>query len=171
VEALLLAWLILRETALDPISRGLDYTLRNFMLRDSDPDFGSRATLLLSTLLEWWRSNKRDSEATTLQQMQALFELEACRAFLLHHENDGIEWFNKERFEELYEWLALLLLLEGCGASASARTITAKMGEAERSICSGVKLAQDVGYRSRLFVDLPEKAVIQRASKGIKSAA
>jgi glycosidase len=171
VEALLLAWLILRETALDPISRGLDYTLRKFLQRDGDPDFSSRATLLLSALLEWWRSNKRNSADTTLQQMQALFELESCQAFLLHHESDGIEWFNKERFEELYEWLALLLLLEGCGASASARTKTAKMGETERAIRLGVERAQDVGYRSRLFVDLPEKAATQRAPKSKISAA
>ena len=157
VEILLLAWLILRETSLDPVSRGLDCTLRKFVQRDGDPDFGIRAALLLTALLQWWRSDKRDSAASGLQQMQGLFELEACQVFLQHHTSDGVEWFSKERFEELYEWLTLLLLLDGCGASLTARTITAKMAEAERSISLGVKLAHDVGYRSRLFVELPEK--------------
>ncbi|MDD2734374.1 MAG: alpha-amylase family glycosyl hydrolase [Desulfuromonadaceae bacterium] len=170
VEALLLALLILRDTPLDPISYGLDYTLRSFLPRDGDSDFGSRAIILLSALLEWWRSNKRNSADTALQQMQALFELETCQVFLQHHESDGIAWFNKERFEELHEWLVLLLLLEDCSASASARTITAKMGEAERAISSGVTLARDVGYRSRLFVDLPEKTGAQRAPKSTKLA-
>ena len=45
-----------------------------------------------------------------------------------------------------------------------------KMGEAERSIITGAKLAQDVGYRSRLFVELPEKSVQLRVPKVKKSA-
>ena len=59
-ESLLLAWLILRETTLDPVSRGLDYTLRKFLQRDGEPDFGGCAIGLLSALLEWWRSDERD---------------------------------------------------------------------------------------------------------------
>lgn len=170
VEVLLLAWLILRETSLDPVSRGLDYTLRKFVRRDGDPGFGVRAALLLTALLQWWRSDKRDNSASGLQQMQSVFELEACQVFLQHHASDGVEWFNKERFEELYEWLTLLLLLDGCGASPTARVITAKMAEAERAISLGVKLAHDVGYRSRLFVELPEKTNARRVS-GVKQTA
>ena len=157
VEALLLAWLILRETSLDPISRGLDYTLRKFIHRDGDPDFAIRAALLLAALLEWWRSPERDAGASVLKQMQAAFELEACQAFVQLHVSDGVEWFNKERFEELYEWMALLILLDGCGTAPTARTITARMGEVERDITLGVKLAGDAGYRSRLFAELPVK--------------
>ena len=104
-EALLLAWLILRETSLDPVSRGLDYTLRKFLQRDGDPEFSSRAIELLSALLEWWRSDNRCADVSHLKLMQRLFTLEACQAFVLHHESDGIEWFNKERFEELCEWV------------------------------------------------------------------
>ena len=169
-RSLLLAWLVLRETTLDPVSRGLDYTLRKFLQREGDPDFGSRATQLLSALLEWWRSSKRNSALSSLQQMQGLFELEVCQLFLLHHESDGVEWFNKERFEELFEWLSLLLLLEECAASAAPRTITTKMAEAERTISSGVELASDVGYRSRLFTGLPRKVVTPGILKTKKTA-
>ena len=169
-RSLLLAWLVLRETTLDPVSRGLDYTLRKFLQREGDPDFGSRATQLLSALLEWWRSGKRNSAVSSLQQMQGLFELEECQAFLLHHESDGVEWFNKERFEELFEWLSLLLLLEECAASAAPRTITTKMAEAERTISSGVELASDVGYRSRRFTGLPRKVVTPGIPKTKKTA-
>lgn len=166
-ESLLLAWLILRETPLDPVSRGLDYTLRKYLRRDGDPGFSSRAIELLAALLEWSRSDERDSATTTLKQMQMLFKLEACRKFMLNHESDGIEWFNKERFEELCEWITLLLLVEAFSAASSARVVSTRMGEAERSLNLGVKLAQDVGYRSRLFVELPEKAVSRRTS-GVK---
>jgi hypothetical protein len=162
-ESLLLALLVLRETGLDPISRGFDFTLRKFLQRDGDPDFGSRAIALLSALLEWWRSDVRDGTASAHKQMQGLFELKACQQFLLHHESDGVEWFNKERFEALNEWLALLLLLEKCKTPLSVRVVSTRMGEAERAISLGVKLAQDVGYRSRLFAELPEKVVARRA--------
>ena len=88
---------------------------------------------------------------------------------MLHHESDGVAWFNKERFEELYEWLTLLLLVEECKAPLSARVVSTRMGEAERAISLGVKLAQDVGYRSRLFVELPEKGV-SRSSPKVKNS-
>ncbi|MFA7403873.1 MAG: alpha-amylase family glycosyl hydrolase [Pelobacteraceae bacterium] len=158
VEALLLAWLLLRDTSLDPVSRGLDYTLRNYLRREGDFDFETRAIGLLSALLQWWRSDERGSDASGLVQVQRMFELESCRNFLQIHVSDGVEWFNKERFEELYEWLTLLLLLDGCGKSLSARILTTRMGDAERAINLGVMLAQDVGYRSRLFAELPEKS-------------
>ena len=161
-ESLLLAWLILRETALDPVSRGLDYTLRKFLQRDGDPGFSSRGIELLAALLEWWRSGERDSTATVLKQMQKLFESDSGREFLLIHVTDGIEWFNKERFEELSEWLTLILLLDGCNAPLSARIVSTRMGMAERTISLGAKLAQDTGYRSRLFVELPEKVITKR---------
>jgi hypothetical protein len=167
-QSLLLAWLILRETSLDPVSRGVDYTLRKFLWRDTDPGFASRATTLLSALLEWWRFSERDTADSSLKQMQDLFELEACQAFLLNHKSDGTEWFNKECFEELYNWLTLLLLVEGCKFPISARTVSLRMAEAERAINLGVKLAHDVGYRSRLFVGVPEK--VAPLSRAIRQA-
>jgi glycosidase len=167
-ESLLIAWLLLRETTLDPVSRGLDYTMKKFLRRDGDPGFGARAVELLEALLAWWRSEERESAATVLNRMQMLFELEACREFMMHHESDGVEWFNKERFEELCEWTALLLLVEGLGATATARVVSTRMGEAERAIALGAKLAQDVGYRSRLFMELPEKVVAKLAPRDKK---
>ncbi|MBV5340500.1 MAG: alpha-amylase [Deltaproteobacteria bacterium] len=158
-DSLLLAWLILRDTKLDPVSRGLDYTLRSFLQREGEPAFSSRAVELLSALLQWWCSDELNVAASSLEQMQSLFGVEACRIFMLNHESDGIVWFNKERFEELSEWVILLLLLGRCDASLSARALSARMGAAERAIMQIAKSAQDVGYRSRLFVALPEKVV------------
>ncbi len=169
-QTLLLALLILRETNIDPISCGLDYTLRKFLQRDGDPGFRSRAVELLSTLLEWWRSDERNSALGNLQQMQQLFELEVCQAFLLHHVSDGVEWFNKERFEELHEWLTLILLLDECATSLSVRVASKRLEEAERALNSGMKSAMDVGYRSRLFVELSEKVASSSVPKVKKTA-
>jgi glycosidase len=168
-ESLLLAWQILRDTTLEPVSRGLDFTLRDFLQRSNDHDFSRHGCELLTTLLEWWRTDRRDCAATALQQMQSLFEVKACSSFLLHHESDGIEWFNKERFEELAEWITVLLLLEGSDAAVTARQAATRMGAAERSLNLTVKLAHDVGYRSRLFCEIPEKAVIPRTPRAKKS--
>jgi hypothetical protein len=89
---------------------------------------------------------------------------------MLNHESDGIEWFNKERFEELSEWVILILLLGRCDSSLSARTLSARMGAAERAIMQIAKSAQDVGYRSRLFVGISEKVVIRRTPRVKKPA-
>jgi glycosidase len=156
-EALLMAWLVLRETPLDPVSRGLDYTLQKFLQRDGDHGFGRRAIGLLSALLEWWRSPLRDAAGEYLSQMQSLFGLEACQIFLLQHESDGVTWFNKERFEELSEWVTVLLLLERCSAALSSRTVSTRMSEAECAVTLMAKLAYDVSYRSHFFASVPEK--------------
>jgi hypothetical protein len=153
-ESLLLAWLILRETTIEPVSRGLDYTLRKFLQRDSDPGFSNRTIGLLAALLEWWQGERT---ANLLKELQRLFELETGRKFLLHHESGGTEWFNKERFEELCEWITLLMLVEECKKPLSARIISTRLGAAERSLSRAVQLARDVGYRSTLFSDLTEK--------------
>jgi hypothetical protein len=44
------------------------------------------------------------------------------------------------------------------------------MGAAERSLALAERLALDVGYRSRLFCEMPEKAVIPRITRAKKSA-
>jgi hypothetical protein len=90
---------------------------------------------------------------------------------MLNHESGGIVWFNKERFEELSEWVILLLLLGRCDSSLSARALSARMGAAERAITQGAKSAQDVGYRSQLFVVLPVKVVIRRTPRVKKTTA
>ncbi|NTV49984.1 MAG: alpha-amylase [Geobacteraceae bacterium] len=164
-ESLLMAWLILRETSLDPFSLGLEYTLRKFLQRDGDPDFSSRAIELLSALLQWGRSEKLDPAMSTLKQMQNFFKLETCRKYLLNHESDGIEWFNKERFEELSEWIMLLMLVDECDMTCSARLVSSKMAKTELSLGTGIKLAQDVGYRSTLFSELPEKVISKRPAQ------
>ncbi len=170
-ESFLLAWLVLRETPLDPVSRGLDVTLRSFLLRDDDALFSSRAVGLMTALLEWWRLAGDDVGTPGLKGLQKLFTLGACRKYLLHHESEGTEWFNKERFEELCEWVTLLLLVVGGGTVQTARSVSTRAGAAERTLGLAVTLARDVGYRSRLFSDLPEKALKPQQPRGKKPVA
>jgi glycosidase len=156
-ESLLFACLVMRDISIDPCSHGLDYSLRSFVQKESDFGFGVRAIELWTALLEWDRTYKQDRSAGFLSQAKTFFVSDACRKFLMNHESDGVEWFNKERFEELCEWTTLLLLLEECSIANSAKVVTTKMGVAERELSKVINLAQDTGYRSTLFTELPEK--------------
>ncbi|MDD2580365.1 MAG: alpha-amylase family glycosyl hydrolase [Desulfuromonadaceae bacterium] len=158
-QSLLLAWLVLRDTTLEPVSRGLDYTLRNYLKRDGEPEFSSHAVGLLTALLEWWQSDRTDCASSLLRQMQGVFRLDGCRTFLLNHESGGVEWFNKELFEELAEWITVLVLVDGCRPPFNARVVSTMIGKGERSLRSVAALAQDAGYRSLLFSGLSEKSV------------
>ena len=69
-------------------------------------------------------------------------------------------------------YLTLLLLLEECQLPLVARAVTTKMATAEQALLLGAKLAQDAGYRSRLFAELqlPVKTV-RRPVRGVKKSA
>ncbi|MDD2365596.1 MAG: alpha-amylase family glycosyl hydrolase [Desulfuromonadaceae bacterium] len=165
-DCVLLAFLVLREISVDPVESGLDYTLRKFISGGNLSGNSAHATSLLSALLEWWRSSDGTVTESSQKQMQRLFELEACKSFLLNHESGGVEWFNKERFVELYQWITLLNLLNERTISSSSRFISLKMGEAERDIISGLDMAQVIGYRSRLFVPQTQKRKAARTLNG-----
>jgi len=102
------------------------------------------------------------------------FSPHLCRNFMQIHESEGIEWFNKECFEELAEWLFITGLLEYDDISPAAATLSVAAAEAERGICDSIVLAAHAGYRSGLFLKLsagsqkmpaPEKT----AAKAIKT--
>jgi glycosidase len=167
-EILLLAFLILRDTRLDPVSHGLDYSLRAF-LRVEKSALEVCAIELLEALLEWVDEH-RGLATVDLVEIKRFFGLAACRKFILNHESEGIEWFNKERFEELCVWVTVLHLLDDIEVS-KPNVLSTKTGAAERTIGVAVKLAKDVGYRSRLFTAQSEKGIRKSPPKAKKTAA
>jgi glycosidase len=150
---LILAWLVLRDSSVDPVRYGLDWVLRQFLMKDHDRDIHCRSTLLLAALLEWWRSDRTPAaKLNNYQNLQSMFILPASRTYLLIHESGGTEWFNKERFEELYAWIELLSLLEGLKSVKTSRVICSRMASAEYAVNLATELAKSVGYKSVLFV-------------------
>ncbi len=165
---LILAWLVLRDSSVDPVRYGLDWVLRQFLMKDHDRDIHCRSTQLLAALLEWWRSDRTPTfKPNNFQNVQSMFTLPASRNFLLIHESDGTEWFNKERFEELCAWIELLNLLEGLKSVKTSRGICSRMASAECAINLATELAKSIGYKSVLFVKSisGSKAVRSSASK------
>jgi len=117
---------------------GLDYTLRRML----DVDGALHRIGLLSTLL-------------ALSEISAMpvhvFSTVACREFLDVHESRGTEWFNKERFEELGEWLAMLSLINSDSRAASVGAVSAAMAKAENILNYSKGLAAHAGYRTALY--------------------
>ncbi len=149
------AWLLLRETTLDPVSYGLDHTLITQLRCDNERTWGTHTSELFSALLAWWRKGDRVAGEPLLKQIQGLFDLEACRIFLRYHRSEGVEWFHKERFEELSTWISELTLMEEGSATPSPRGAVARLSAAERAVALVISQGADVGYRSRLFLELP----------------
>ncbi|MBC7963506.1 MAG: alpha-amylase [Steroidobacteraceae bacterium] len=152
---LVLAWLVLRDSSINPVRYGLDCTLRQLLMKDHDNDLHVRCLPLLSALLEWWRAGKPGAvqrfEHTDLKSM---FILPACRSYLLIHESEGTEWFNKERFEELLEWIAFLNVLDRIKTDSTAQALSRSLTAAEQTFNQTSSLAKSVGYKSKLFVEM-----------------
>ncbi|HIJ80730.1 MAG TPA: alpha-amylase [Desulfuromonadales bacterium] len=151
---LLLSWFLLRSLSIDPRSFGLDYTLRR-LLQGSEAGFIHRSAALLSALLELSQAAAASRQTTPEYSVtQAVVTLHSCRRYLLTHESGGIEWFNKERFEELCAWLILGNLLDTFVTAATTQTSATRMTDSEAFLENCYTLATAAGYRSLLFTDL-----------------
>jgi len=149
----LLGWLLLRRAGADSLEIfGLDCSLRRVLLVDSDREAARRADQLLKALLAW---DGPDGGGRTIAQA---FSCPPCRDFMLVHESDGVEWFNKERFEELAEWRAVLDVVELALKRPAGRTISSRLAAAGRELAACTALASHAGYRSHLFQRSAEPA-------------
>lgn len=87
---------------------------------------------------------KRWSCAADSQRLACLFDTKPICHFLMVHEDGGILWFNKERFDELLKWLALLAAFD-------------KVQDSEQPLVQVTELrilAKLAGYRVRIMLDL-----------------
>ncbi len=80
-----------------------------------------------------------------------VFTASVSREFVGIHESRGTEWFNKERFEELGEWLAIVGLIDSDDALKPDSAISAAMVKAENELHYFRELAVHAGYRAGLF--------------------
>ena len=152
---LLFAWILLRDMKPDILEQfGLDCTLR----RMSGVDTLFRTSLLSAML----------SLPVKYASSASVSSASACREFLQVHESGGVEWFNKESFEELSEWLSILGLLLPDKLSLTAGTLSASMAQAEKELSHYIGLAAHAGYRTGLFLQLAsssdKSATVEKAS-------
>ncbi|MEI6205250.1 MAG: alpha-amylase family glycosyl hydrolase [Desulfuromonadales bacterium] len=154
---IMLAWILLRDLKPGILELfGLDCCLRRMLAEDA-----LHKTGLLSALLGVSGESLTASSA---------FSSSVSREFLHVHENGGMEWFNKECFEEMAEWLSILGFLVSDKHSPAAGKVSALAAQAEKELNHSIGLAANVGYRSGLFLHLatvPERsATAERVSAG-----
>jgi len=140
--SLLMAWVLMRgvkSTALEQF--GLDCTLRRML----DKYTGQHAILLLSAMLAYPESSAVAATA---------FSASTCREFMQVHESEGVEWFNKERFETLAEWLSIIGFLLPDKLSMAAGKLSDAAAHAEQGLNESISLAAHAGYRTGLFLHL-----------------
>lgn len=119
---------------------GLDCTLRRMFGGDTCPGIN-----LVSVLL-----TIKEKAATGAP----FFSDPDCREFLQVHENGGVEWFNKERFEELLEWSSILDFIIADQQSPATGNLSAPAAQAERELKQSIVLADQAGYRTGLFLSI-----------------
>ncbi len=169
---LLLSWLLVREMGIDPNPFGLDCMLRRMLIPVGLTTFFDvhSAVLLFRALLTCGdRAGKKDE---TGELNKTVFSQPTCGNFMMVHTSGGVEWFNKERFEELSEWLAVGSLTLLADKRPAERTVAAWMAAAERDLKQRAELAAHAGYRTALFQRLLETAVTgESAKRGDKAKA
>jgi hypothetical protein len=122
-------------------------------------------------LLAWDGTDDDEQRGVSTIAMVRAFSRPACRDFMLIHDSDGVEWFNKERFEELAEWLAVIGLVKLAQKRPAGRTVSAWLAAVGRELAVCTALAAHAGYRSRLLQQLlepPAKAVAGVPAKTVK---
>ncbi len=82
--------------------------------------------------------------------LRQLFADPEASDFLFVHESDGIEWFNKERFEVLLGWLFLAVT---AGLGTRANEWPAELAAYHQGMLDLQAIAEKAGYRVRVFLD------------------
>ncbi len=86
------------------------------------------------------------SDGATLRPISAVFSNKLLQRFMMVHDDSGTTWFNKEHFEELLQWLALLIAFEKAQKPEIPLLPVLELKE----------LAAASGYRVRGFEQLTE---------------
>ncbi len=146
---LLLAWLLLKDRPLELVRYGLDYSLKQAGAYDSRYE-GLRAAQLLQALLAGETSNPHD----TATPIESSFATAAGREFLQVHESGGVEWFNKERYEELLEWFSVVTFIACAADKPTERSIATRLGRLAAENTRLIELAILAGYRTTLLLRL-----------------
>ena len=164
----LLAWLLLKGRKIQLDVFGLDYSLRKsdgLVTVSGD----NHVVQLLQALLAWEGTESMPEGGSVVEKA---FETAACRTFMQVHESGGTEWFNKERFEELLEWISIIALLEGVDRKPAPRTTSALLGRLAAENRRLNDLAGHAGYRTKLLLRLlepPAKRPLLQTSAAVTS--
>ena len=168
---LLLSWVLLNGRGIKLADFGLDYSLR-FMLATQDK-FREDGTLRMysTQLLEALLAVVSSEEETGLPDSlpEKAFAAPVGRNFLLVHESGGVEWFNKERFEDLLAWSSAIALSRYAACHPAPRTLSVWLGKSARQCSRLAELAGHAGYRTTLLTQLLKPVAAQTPTPEISA--
>lgn len=158
---LIAAWLLLQEEPNALALYGLDYTFRK--LTEQNPEHllsGAGYVQLLQALLSAGADTVVQPVFARLEKTVAL---PACQEFILVHESEGQEWFHKERFELLLQWL-VLIRLTAFAEEPPAGGLDTWVQIAAFDVQHFTELAAHAGYRLDLLLSLLRS--IEKSAEG-----
>ena len=119
------------------------------------PIDGSGAALLLEIILASQEMFFGWGKEVVAKNMRHLFTDHAVRRLLLIHWSGGKEWFNKERFELLVQWVAIAEAIVSPAAAGPAvrRKAYAPAATREEAVRL-VDLAREAGYQAATFLEM-----------------
>ncbi|HQB39797.1 MAG TPA: alpha-amylase family glycosyl hydrolase [Deltaproteobacteria bacterium] len=153
--AILATCLLFRDrSGIAPEQYGLDHTLQTHLagIKQTATDKETTNAGLLQPLLALIR-HADESVRTGISLIASAFELPEGQSFLQVHESGGMVWFNKERFEALINWLALIELYDTI-ASPPGRAVSSRLAAVAQQWADMLDSAAHAGYRTQLFLTL-----------------
>lgn len=153
-KQLLAAWLLLKGFPPQTLEKfGFDYTLTHLECFENSGFTFPLA--LLKALLDFsdkTAGKPADSAATIVQA----FSVTSCCSYMDVHTSEHIEWFNKERYEELMFWLLITALACGTDGLPAPRKLSALFTIMDKELTCMTEFAAASGYRKVLLLHLFE---------------
>ena len=114
--------------------------------------YAGNAVPLLKVMVAWQRLLGALEEIGRDEGLPAMFADPAVREFLLVNRSGDAEWFNRERFELLIEWLIFAGVIGAGGISPPVETFSARVAALQETAAGLVREAGEAGYRLDRFL-------------------
>ncbi|OGU00441.1 MAG: alpha-amylase [Geobacteraceae bacterium GWC2_48_7] len=149
---LLAAWMLLKDFPTTTLEKyGFDCTLKR-LVNTKHPD--SRFPLALLKALLAFSDTTVSGPVKGAAIATKAFSLQSCRSYMDVHISENVEWFNKERYEELMLWLLIAALPYDSDELLVPRKLTARLTAMYKIFSSLTENAAAAGYRTKLLLDL-----------------
>jgi hypothetical protein len=157
---LLLTWLLLKGRSVTIKEFGLDYSLKSLLATQDNLQEDSYLREYFIQLIEALLAVDLTESAQPDLLPAKAFVTSAGRNFLLVHESSGVEWFNKERFDDLLIWSSAITLSVLATQQPAARTISGWLAKSALQNSKISELAAHAGYRTALLANLLKPAEV-----------
>ena len=116
-----------------------------------EPAHGEKVALLLRPLLRWQRFFAEWEPKAAQASFALLFAESGAREFLKCHTYEEHEWFNRERFEMLSNWLFMIEVL-GLAADKTPEQFVNEIAPLRKVLHKLQVAAAEAGFRLDLFL-------------------